>query len=159
MKTLKRNAFIKAFAIVLAVLFLGACKKDSSDDGGNDPGKGSFKLKGNEYSGICTSIPATSGVSGNIDVLITTSSGTAVFAMYNMPKGSSGTTQVVNFDDEDVAFSSSLYAICTIYSGNNVYYSTSGTVTKTSSNSFNFSINLYDPIEEENVTITGSGKY
>ncbi|MFD0766491.1 hypothetical protein ACFQZI_16640 [Mucilaginibacter lutimaris] len=158
MKTIKRNIFIKSVLLMLVVSFLGSCKKDSDNgDGDLGSGKGSFTLKGTTYSGVCQSIPATSGVSGNIDVIIATTSG-ASFTVYNMPTGSGGTSNVVNFD-EATGFSSKLYAICVPNTNNAGYASTGGTVTKTGSSSYKFSINMIDLTTDERVTITGSGEY
>lgn len=156
MKTLKRNLFIKSLLLLMVVAFLGGCKKD---DGGDDSGAGTtgkFTVKGTSFSGPCQSIPATSGVSGNIDVVIASSTG-ASFTVYNMPTGGSGTSNVVNFDD-NTGFSSQLYALC-VANTNTLYSSTGGTVTKKSSKSYEFSINMIDLSTDEHVTITGSGKY
>nr|WP_067056542.1 hypothetical protein [Mucilaginibacter sp. L294] len=158
MKTLKRNLFLKSLLLLMVVAFLGGCKKDG--DGGDDIGggaTGTFTLKGTKFSGPCQSIPTTSGVSGNIDVIIASSTG-ASFTVYNMPTGSSGTSNVVNFGD-NTGFSSQLYAVCVPNINNAAYASTGGTVTKKSSNSYEFSINMIDMITDESVTITGSGKY
>jgi hypothetical protein len=157
MKTLKRNLFIKSLLLLMAVAFLGGCKKD--DDGGDDIGAGAtgtFTIKGTKYSGPCQSIPATSGVSGNIDVIIASSTG-ASFTIYNMPQGGSGTSNVVNIDG-NVPFSSQLYAI-SVPNSSTVYSSTGGTVTKKSSTSYEFSVNMVNLDTDEQVTITGSGKY
>ena len=157
MKTLKRNLFIKSLLLLMVVAFLGGCKKD---DGGDDDigagATGTFTVKGTSFSGPCQSIPATSGVSGNIDVVIASSTG-ASFTVYNMPTGGSGTSNVVNFDD-NTGFSSQLYALC-VANTNTLYSSTGGTVTKKSSKSYEFSINMIDLSTDEHVTITGSGKY
>ncbi|MDB5125985.1 hypothetical protein [Mucilaginibacter sp.] len=154
MKTLKRNFFVKSLLLLLVVAFLGSCKKDG-DDGSNDIGKGSFTIKGTTHSGPCVSIAATSGVSGNIDVVIADESG-ASFTVYNMPTGGSGTSNVVEFTDSN-GFSSELYALSV--SGSTLYSSTGGTITKTGSNSYKFSINMIDLSTDEQITITGSGKY
>jgi hypothetical protein len=156
MKTLKRNIFLKSMLLLLIVAFLGSCKKD--DGGGEISGgaKGTFTVKGTKISGACQSIPATSGVAGNIDVIIASTTG-ASFTIYNMPTASSGTNNVVNFDG-NTGFSSQLYAIC-VPNTNTVYTSTGGTVTKKGSNSYEFSVNMIDLTTEEHVTITGSGKY
>jgi hypothetical protein len=154
MKTLKRNLFVKSLLLLLVVAFLGSCKKDG-DDGSNDIGKGSFTIKGTTHSGPCVSIAATSGVSGNIDVVIADESG-ASFTVYNMPTGGSGTSNVVEFTDSN-GFSSELYALSV--SGSSLYSSTGGTITKTGSNSYKFSINMIDLSDNEQITITGSGKY
>ena len=157
MKTLKRNLFIKSLLLLMVVAFLGGCKKDDGgDDDINGGATGTFTLKGTSFSGPCQSIPATSGVSGNIDVIIASSTG-ASFTIYNMPTASSGTSNVVNFDD-NTGFSSQLYAIC-VPNGNTGYSSTGGTVTKKGSKSYEFSITMLDLITDEHVTITGSGKY
>jgi hypothetical protein len=156
MKTLTRNIFIKSLLLLMVVAFLGGCKKD---DGGDDSGGGTtgkFTVKGTSFSGPCQSIPATSGVSGNIDVVIASSSG-ASFTIYNMPTASSGTSNVVNFDD-NTGFSSQLYALC-VANTNTLYSSTGGTVTKKSSSSYEFSVNMTDLTTNEHITITGSGKY
>jgi hypothetical protein len=154
MKTLKRNLFVKSLLLLLMVAFLGSCKKDG-DDGSNEIGKGSFTIKGTTHSGPCVSIAATSGVSGNIDVVIADESG-ASFTVYNMPTGGSGTSNVVEFTDSN-GFSSELYALSV--SGSSLYSSTGGTITKTGSNSYKFSINMVDLSDDEQITITGSGKY
>jgi hypothetical protein len=154
MKTLKRNLFVKSLLLLLMVAFLGSCKKDG-DDGSNEIGKGSFTIKGTTHSGPCVSIAATSGVSGNIDVVIADESG-ASFTVYNMPTGGSGTSNVVEFTDSN-GFSSELYALSV--SGSTLYSSTGGTITKTGSNSYKFSINMIDLSDDEQITITGSGKY
>ncbi|MBD1385282.1 hypothetical protein IDJ75_08330 [Mucilaginibacter rigui] len=157
MKTLKRNLFVKSLLLLMVVAFLGSCKKD--DSGNDDIGAGAtgtFTIMGTKFSGPCQSIPATSGVSGNIDVIIASSTG-ASFTVYNMPTGSSGTSNVVNFDD-NTGFSSKLYAVC-VPNSNTVYSSTGGTVTKKSSTSYEFSVNMIDLLTDERVTITGSGKY
>lgn len=157
MKTLKRNIFIKSLLLLMVVAFLGGCKKD--DDGGDDIGAGAtgtFTIKGAKYSGPCQSIPATSGVSGNIDVVIASSTG-ASFTIYNMPQGSSGASNVVEISG-NVPFSSQLYAISVPNSGT-IYSSTGGTITKKGSKSYEFSVNMIDLSTDERVTITGSGKY
>jgi len=158
MKTLKRNLFVKSLLLLMVVAFLGSCKKDDSGDEDISAGAtGTFTIKGTKFSGPCQSIPATSGVSGNIDVVIASSTG-ASFTVYNMPTGSSGTSNVVNFDD-NTGFSSQLYALCVPNNGSVLYSSTGGTVTKKSSSSYEFSINMIDLSTNESVTITGSGKY
>jgi hypothetical protein len=155
MKTLKRHLFIKSMLLILVVAFLGSCKKD--DGGDSSAGAtGTFTVKGTKFSGPCQSIPATSGVAGNIDVIIASSTG-ASFTVYNMPTGSSGTNNVVDFAD-NTGFSSQLYAIC-VTNSSTVYSSTGGTVTKTGSNSYKFSVNMLDLTTDQAITITGSGKY
>lgn len=156
MKLFKRNIFIKSLLLVLVVAFLGSCKKDDGGTGDIASASGKFSVKGTEYSGPCQAIPATSGVSGNLDAIIASSTG-ASFIVYNIPTGSSGTSNVVEIDS-DVPFSSQLYAICTVNSGT-IYSSTGGTVTKTGSNSYKFSVNMVDLTTNETVTVTGSGKY
>ncbi|RFZ92592.1 hypothetical protein D0C36_14340 [Mucilaginibacter conchicola] len=158
MKILKRNLFIKSFVLMLAVLALGSCKK-SSDDGSDSvgAGKGTFKINGQTYSGICASSPAISGVAGNIDVVIAVESG-ASFTIYNMPTGSGGSSNVVNFNDTDVAYSPQLYAI-SILGQATLYHSVSGTVTKTGSNAYKFDISMLDVMNNTSVSATGSGKY
>lgn len=156
MKTLKRNLFVKSLLLLMVVAFLGGCKKDNSDDDIGAGATGTFTVKGTKFSGPCQSIPATSGVSGNIDVIIASSTG-ASFTVYNMPTGSSGTSNVVNFDD-NTGFSSKLYAVC-VPNSNTAYSSTGGTVTKKGSTSYEFSVNMIDLITDERITITGSGKY
>jgi hypothetical protein len=159
MKTLKRNLFLKSLLLLMVVAFLGGCKKDG-DGGGDDSGAGAtgtFTVKGTKFSGPCQSIPATSGVSGNIDVIIASSTG-ASFTVYNMPTSSSGTNNVVNFDD-NTGFSSQLYALCVPNNGSVLYSSTGGTVTKKGSKSYEFSVNMIDLSTNEHVTITGNGKY
>jgi hypothetical protein len=158
MNILKRNLFIKSLLLLLVVAFLGGCKKN--DNGGDDIGggaTGTFTIKGTKFSGPCQSIPATSGVAGNIDVIIASSTG-ASFTIYNMPTGSSGTSNVVNFTG-NTGFSSQLYAVCVPNSNNIAYASTGGTVTKKGSKSYEFSVNMIDLTTDERVTITGSGKY
>ncbi|RYU89374.1 hypothetical protein EWM62_13675 [Mucilaginibacter terrigena] len=155
MKTLKRNIFIKSLLLILVVACLGSCKKDDDNDIGAGA-TGTFTVKGTKFSGPCQSIPATSGVSGNIDAIIASSTG-ASFIVYNIPTGSSGTSNVVEIDD-NVPFSSQLYVICTVNSST-IYSSTGGTVTKTGSNSYTFSVNMIDLTTDETVTVTGSGKY
>jgi hypothetical protein len=157
MKTLKRNIFIKSLLILFVVAFASSCKKDDGGDGGsNEAGKGTFTVNGTTHSGVCQSVPATSGVSGNIDVVIADAGG-ASFTIYNMPTGGSGISNFVEFTDSN-GFSSELYAL-SIINQSTLYMSVSGTVTKTGSNSYKFNVNMTDPIEGNNVTITGSGKY
>ena len=155
MKTLKRNLFVKSLLLLLVVVFLGSCTKDDGDGGGSEAGKGTFTVKGTTHSGPCVSVAATSGVGGNIDVIIADESG-ASFTVYNMPTGGSGTSNVVEFTDSN-GFSSELYALSV--NGSSLYSSTGGTITKTGSNSYKFSVNMIDLSTDEQITITGSGKY
>jgi hypothetical protein len=157
MKTIKRNIFIKSLLLIMAVAFLGSCKKD---DGGSssESGKGTFIVNGTTYSGVCQSIPATSGVAGNLDAVIASTTG-ASFTVYNIPTGSSGTSNVVEFTDSN-GFSSELYVLCiTNANGTGIYSSTGGTITKTGSNSYKFSVEMIDLTTNQHVTVTGSGKY
>lgn len=159
MKTLKRNIFIKSLLLILVVAFLGGCKKDSDDGDGGDigSGKGTFTIKGASYSGICQSVPATSGVSGNIDVIIASQSG-ASFAIYNMPTSSSGSSNVANFDTDNADFTGKLYAISVVNQSAS-FYSLSGSVTKTGVKSYKFSVTMMDQTTNGQTTATGSGNY
>ncbi|MCO5936710.1 hypothetical protein NAF17_14295 [Mucilaginibacter sp. RB4R14] len=159
MKTLKRSIFIKSLLLILVVAFLGGCKKDSDGGSGGDmgSGKGTFTIKGNPYSGMCQSVPATSGVSGNIDVIIASQSG-ASFTIYNMPTSSSGSSNVSNFDTDNAGFTDKLYAI-SIVNQSASFYSLSGSVTKTGVKSYKFSVTMMDQTTNGQTTATGSGNY
>ena len=159
MKFLNRNLFIKMLMLLLVVVSLGGCKKDDGGDfdGGDEIGSATFTFKGTEYSGNCVQIPATSGASGKIDIVIASSSGSSTFTLYNMPaSGSSGSTNITEFTTDS---STSPFALSTINSSSAFLASLSGSATKTGSKSFKFSVRMIDLTTDQESTITGSGSY
>ena len=160
MKFFNKNLFIKSLLLLLVVVSLAGCKKDGDDEEEIDDisiGSGTFTYKGNTYSGNCVQVPATSGASGKIDVLTATADGRQSFVLYNLPKSSSGSINIVRFDG-NTGGSSGAFALATLSSAT-LLSSVSGTVTKTGSNSFTFSIKMTDLTTDQESTATGSGEY
>lgn len=155
MKTLKQ-LFSISILLLSVIALLGSCSK--KNDEVTPQGKnGSFIAQGTTYKGSCESITdvGTGGSSGNIDVAITTTSGSS-FVIYNMPKQSNGT---FNFADGYYgAGGSGLYAIFSSSSAN-LFGTKSGTVTKTGSSSFTFSCTVYDIVSNQSFSVTGNGSY
>lgn len=112
---------------------------------------GEFNYKGIKYSGTCISRPYEPCKGGNI--IVGLESGDRKITIYNMPLSNSGTYNISNGmgDNCDLNFILPYFDAAGKYKYDS---SESGTVTKTSSNSFTFSCKL-----KSGEIITGSGSY
>ncbi len=123
------------------------------------PGSASFNFNGTNYSGPCTSVPATQCGSG-IDVVISSIdlSG-SYFIIYNMPQSASGTFSFTN--GWSGPGTCNLFEATSITAGTGATTaSRSGTITKTGTNSFTFTCINYDiNHNNNNYSVTGSGNY
>lgn len=121
------------------------------------PRTATYTFDGVTKSGICISTPSPYCKDAT-DVIIKTKGENNAFSIANIPKGSSGTTQLNEY-------MSSLrgckeYAIFTDVHKYPAQFGTqTGTVTKLSENSFTFTATLYDHETKQTKTISGSGAY
>lgn len=152
---MKIRLIFKAIMFLMLAAFLNSCSKNNDD--GSQAKSGTVVMNSTTYTGVCKSVQdvGSGGAQGNIDVVIATTSGTS-FAIYNMPKQSSGTYTFTNGDNN--AGGSQLYALFTLSSGTQ-YATTGGTITKTGASSFNFSCTMYDILSNTTVSVTGKGSY
>jgi len=129
-------------------------------NGGNtNIGTGQFTLNGITYNTGCfvdTDCHTEDYCENNVEcVILPTGNGNDNLVFYNVPKASSGTFQINDFDWSDVC---DLSGVCYINSSN--HFTQSGTLTKTGTKSFTFSCVVYvvsNP--SQTYTVTGSASY
>lgn len=119
-------------------------------------GTGQFVVNGVTYSGLCNGANGVTCSSGTGTAVVISHASGRFFTIYNMPTSSNGTYNFTN--GWDTVNTCSLYALSSIGNGN-LYATTSGTITKTGTNSFTFSCIAYDLVNDISVTINGSGTY
>jgi len=141
---------------ITLMLFFVQCKKDTDALDLLGLGKGEFTIAGKKFTGLCTGSPSSSLSNDADDVMISTDDGD-FFTIYNLSTANKGT---FNFSD---FFTSSSTATSAVFALDNSSISidnkTSGTVTKTGAKSFTFSGVVYDEVNKNQYTITGSGTY
>jgi hypothetical protein len=128
-------------------------------------GKGSFTFETEKYAGgIVIKTPSSSGFLNEYDVSISCSPGNAVL-IYNMPNSSSGNFSI--YDAPSVLSTNKIW-LGVGFQPNTTFYnpalgmlvSSSGTITKTGSNSFTFTCQVYYQLKPSTkYTVTGKGSY
>jgi hypothetical protein len=155
---MKKIVLNPAFYFFICFIGMAGCKKSSSDGAGS---AGSFTVNGTTYNGVCSTSPDSGvGYAGNIDVLIGLTSQYPQFTIYDMPQQSSGTFNFVNGSNSigSTLGLSGAYVSSYSSSGSGFFVAQNGSVTKTGANSFTFSCNMIN-ILNQTVSATGKGSY
>lgn len=151
--------------ILISSLSIISCEKSQNIK--NNPvglGKGTFIFQNEKYDGgYVSKIPSSLGLANMFDVAINCPPGNAV-AIYNIPNNSSGNFPI---NDASVVGTNKTWLAVVFQPGTTFYNlslgpiaSSSGTITKTSSNSFTFTCQVYySSRPNQKYTVTGQGTY
>jgi hypothetical protein len=159
------TSYIKYCTKLLLITFvLISCNKNAENIV-SPIGKGSFTFQTEKFEGgIVTKIPSSSGFVNEYDVSISCPPGNGVI-IYNMPNNSSGNYAI--YDAMSVVGTNKPW-LAVIFQPNTTFYnlgiglpaSSIGTITKTGSNSFTFTCQVYYPLNPSTkYTVTGQGSY
>lgn len=148
-------------SLSLLASFLLSCTK--IDDIFSPLGKGSFTFQSEKYDkGIVTKTPSASGLPPEFDVTINCPPGNAV-TIFCMPSNSSGNFPIY---DAMASVGTNKTWIAIVFQPNTTFYQggifqgSTGTITKTGSNSFTFSCQVYNSSKPtQKYTVTGQGSY
>lgn len=161
------TSLIKYLTKLSTITFiLISCNKDLATID-SSLGKGSFIFQTEKFEGgIVTKLPSSQNLANEYDVSINCPPGNAVI-IYNMPKNSSGSYTIYDPMSGSVLGSNKPW-LAVVFQPNTTFYnlgiglpnSSTGTITKTGSNSFTFNCQVYyatNPTKKYNVS--GQGSY
>jgi hypothetical protein len=152
--------------LLMITFILISCNKESTSID-SSIGKGSFIFQTEKFEGgICTKTPSSQNLANEYDVSINCPPGNAVI-IYNMPKNSSGSYSIYDPMSSSVLGSNKPW-LAVVFQPNTTFYnlgiglpnSSTGTITKTGSNSFTFNCQVYYNLNpSKKYTVSGQGSY